>query len=1678
MKSDETSQEKENRPFQPAADRNKPWKPKLIDKMLLTASGQGSFRAGDKAALIAAKEAAERAAEEAVEEAMRASNAALAARAAAEEAVKEATKEASKAALAAETAKQAAKEVKAAKISLAAMDAAERAAAKAAEEAAEQAAKEAAEREAKLAAERAASEMAEREAAEEAARKAAEKAAEQAAREAAEREAREMAERAAVEAAQREARERAEAARIAEADRAARTARAIKAAKAAKAKKAVVAQKASKAAMTARAAKFAKRAAEKQQTTRKRHVKRELNWKLAVAMSVTAATLVVGIYLVHGFQMKRTAGLMLRQAKAAQEKGQLDEAVQFYTYYVNYAPEDDEAYCTLAMLVTDQSEKRPNRRAFMRAFLMLEQAARRDPENVDVLFRLVDYSMEIGRMSDAAEHLKRLRTKFPGDSELEVKLGRCQMATEHFREAIASFQGVVASDPRNGEAYIELARLLRDKAGDPDQADAVVNQMVTANGTSAKARLLRGQYRQENDDLAGAKEDVLRALEMAPDNAEVLVAAAQLAMDEQELEDARGYLDRARELYPDDEKVHQALAVLNVTEGKTDEAIDLFHEAVDKSEDPRAMLSLADLQLKKGDVAAVRHTIKQMRKAGYRPEILEYFESRIHIAESRWREASYMLERLRPKVAGNPEFANRVDLLLGLSYEQLRLFDRQLDVYHRVLNEDPSLIPARLGYASALFRTGKLDQAAEEYKKLEGTMGTDEFLKVPALRNNMFQLTVARIERLPEAEQNWTELEEFLEKVESAQDVDEVQATLMRAELLAKTDKLEKARELVSARRDEKPKELDLWIAQAKLAAMGKGPEAGLKVLDDAFTQLGDSLALRLTRANMAIRLDPIQGKRILRMLESEVEKFSKTEQARLWRGLGAAYYRFRDREKARQFWQRVVELQPGDAQMLLTLFELARETGDEAGISKAAEAVKKLLGRRSSEFYYCEASRAIWMVQAGTSDKKTLGPAKQLLRIAAQQRPNWHEIPRLEAEIALLENSMDTAIEKFQLASELGPLSPVYLGQLVRLLYINGRYEEAKEVIGKLQGREVSLTMRKLEAELSFLTGDLNQALDLAKKTVVNSQQATDFLWYGQLLARGQKNEEAQASFRRALELDSTIPQAWLALVALLVDAKKPAEAQKVVLEAEVKLSEDVAPLTLAQAYQMLGDATRAEQYFLRALSLIPGDIRVIRKVAQFYLQTGNREKAHKYLGQILKLAGSDPEKYQDQLVWARRSLARVLASERHYGRLLQGLKLLEQNVRDGKMSVEDVRLKAAMLASRSDRKSRQEAVSLYEEIRKRQDGTLSPREQFALAQLYDKTDRWTRCRDEMLNLVTEHPEHVGFLVGYIHTLLRHDSPSGAVKPWVDKLEKLRPKAPATIAIKARMLVKARKPESAVRLLETLIPRPLPSRQVDKLREVANLMEELELFDEAEKLLVEFAQKTPEGPLALASFLGKRKKVDHALDQCELAIENAVPVAGVLATAVGILRESRDVVTPEHFTRVNKWFANAVERNPHSKEILLQLGGFRDLQGKYTEVIKIYRDFLKRSDVTDFEKALASNNLAFVLAIGTDQGEESFKMVNTAIDVLGPSPDLLDTRAMAYLATGRPKSAIEDLRQAIADSPSALKYFHLALAHKAANDKRSAARAMQVARDNHFLNLQQVPKVERDKYKELVDSL
>jgi len=86
--------------------------------------------------------------------------------------------------------------------------------------------------------------------------------------------------------------------------------------------------------------------------------------------------------------------------------------------------------------------------------------------------------------------------------------------------------------------------------------------------------------------------------------------------------------------------------------------------------------------------------------------------------------------------------------------------------------------------------------------------------------------------------------------------------------------------------------------------------------------------------------------------------------------------------------------------------------------------------------------------------------------------------------------------------------------------------------------------------------------------------------------------------------------------------------------------------------------------------------------------------------------------------------------------------------------------------------------------------------------------------------------------------------------------------------------------------------------------------------------------------------------------------------------------------------------------------------------------------------------------------ALNDDNWTEGLEFVQRAIELIGPNPEVLDTRALLYLKAKRPDRALQDLNQAIAQAPTPTMYVHLAQAQLMAKNAPAAAEAFRKAKE------------------------
>ncbi len=1458
---------------------------------------------------------------------------------------------------------------------------------------------------------------------------------------------------------------------------------------------------------------------------------KRLNVRLTLWLVGITLVLVVSVHLLHGYQLERNADFLKGRAENAVADNDSEEAIKYYNQYLKYR-DDRDGYSALAELVfTTAEETGASPRDWYRAYTILEEAIRRHEDLANVRRRLIEYTMMAGRYTDSLDHIRYLNEHGDEDPKLEVQKAQCYFRSGEEASALKTLYGLVGydqeaetfiDDPGPGakeiEAFELLAGLLRRKPEGTERADEVMDRLVALNPDSAEARLTRANYisttvrpaqTQEEFDVARteakkrAKVDLDKAFAIAPDDADVMLAMAGYAMSEQDYVRTRELLDKALADHPERQEIYLGLAQLATTEKNPKAGIEYLKRGAEEATDVQMILpQLLQFQLQEKDLVGARATCKAMDEHSFANEFIRFSEAQVTFAENSYWKAARELEAVRPAIARGrfaAAFLPRLELLLSSCYELLGMYDRQLEVARRVLQRYPGQAGARLSEAHALQRLGRYDEADITLQLLAGNV--EQF---PALAMPVFQLARNDQSRRPAQQRDWTFVNELAEKLYADPARSPMDIAIMKAGLLMEQNQLAEAQEVLRAARQQDPKDVRVWSGLAKLLLRLDRVENVGPLLEMAEKQLGDVYGLRAERLRLLNQQggDNVAGE--LQKLEQNLDHFSEPERVSLMTQLGATYLRIRDYEGAKRVWQFAIDHDPRNAATRQILFELMSDTNDVAGMKAVLKNIEDSpnWGASSPLYKYCKAMLLIKPLTGRFNDKpsvytdaerKSLNDASRLVNEAKSVRGEWASLWRVRAEIDQLEHNFDGAIAAYQRALECSQSGQTVVARrLVRLLSAKNRFTEANEAlkyIGELSGTD---PLAKTVGRNLVAGGQVAKALEMARKDVEGDpDNPANHIWLAHVLEQDGKMDEAQAEYRKAVKLGPNLPYAWMLLVRHLVANKKTADAADVIRQGAGPLEKN--PRTMAQLYELVDDAEQAEHFYQVALEAEPDDPVALQRMVEFYFKSARAAgpeqfmervgKARPYLDRIVETTknSTDPASLQ-QHGWARRTQAEIIAAGGTYENILEAAKLIERNARDGALPQADIAALVNMLAKRPETKSRAKAVRLLEDLKRRR--PLGPRERLLLGQLYERAGDWTRARDLMLESLTTNNSDPEMLIAFVRSLINHSEYDEATR-WLDTVDELLPKiAPrvqesfraSVTELRARLLVHQGQPEQAVAMLEQLVPSPLPPNQLDRLRMVSMLMEQLGQFDAAQRMLEGYAQQEPRGVIALAAFLGRRGEIDKAFAMLEDSRGNQ-SVTEIAPVALEALRNYPEQATPERFQTLEGWAKEGLQTEPDPSQIKLLLAEIYDAQGRYDDVVTIYREVLAAEEDDSMKAAVVKNNLAFVLALTNQELPEALRLINESIKVIGPRSDLLDTRGMVYLKQGNLEKAIADLRLSASNEPSVSKYFHLADAEKQANHLEAARDALAQA-EQLGDNLSRMTPLEKKRYQQLVDEL
>ena len=207
-----------------------------------------------------------------------------------------------------------------------------------------------------------------------------------------------------------------------------------------------------------------------------------------------------------------------------------------------------------------------------------------------------------------------------------------------------------------------------------------------------------------------------KALELAPDDPEVLFTAAVASEQKQDSASARGYYQKGIKLDPKNIAFSLNLARLETREGHLDQAESVLRQADQANPSLDLAFELAETLIAQNKIDGKDEAasyIARLRDAGLGDTLVRYLEAQVLFRRKKWAEAIPQIEMARAVLKSVPRLAVPLNLMLAECYSHMGSDEQRLNALRQAADGDQAPESVRIEFARALARAGKLDQAVD-----------------------------------------------------------------------------------------------------------------------------------------------------------------------------------------------------------------------------------------------------------------------------------------------------------------------------------------------------------------------------------------------------------------------------------------------------------------------------------------------------------------------------------------------------------------------------------------------------------------------------------------------------------------------------------------------------------------------------------------------------------------------------------------------------------------------------------------------------------------------------------------------------------------------------------------------------------------------------------------------------
>ncbi len=1397
---------------------------------------------------------------------------------------------------------------------------------------------------------------------------------------------------------------------------------------------------------------------------------RRVNWKALLILGV-GFLVVVGLVVAVKINSDRfTRRSALTQAQASEAAGDVDLALRQLEGFITTWPDDVDGLKLQSRLLAQSAQNIPQIQSAAAVNDRLLRMQPDSPESQDVRRRLIQLYVRLSdalrqnaeiikdrgseanelRYRTAASIARQLIDKGAKDGEahrlhaLALEGLVVKNDAQSLDQAISEFQKALEIDPHDTVAAEHLARLQQRDKKDPAAAEATMDALLNADPKSVAVRMARYRYFVFARDMAKSLAEIDKASEMAPQDLEVQVAAANDALQRLDFARAERHINAIPNPEANELQIRTLRGSLDLSQLHPDEAVEEWRKGLLAVGGGNIELTwrLAYTLIELGRLKDAKPLIQQFeRLAGEDRDAMARFLRALYAQKGNNPSiAKKILERTIDLM--QPVYKPDAYLTLGRCYEALNNPGQAMLNYQKAANLVPSSpIPRR--EIARLVGTTNTGDAVKEMDRVLSQNPNDLSLVVELARMQLNQQLA-----LPKERRLWGGVEELINRAIQL-DPTSVPVATLQADALAATERLDDARDLLkrslSGPGRKKP---ELWLTYAGALDRLDRREEALQALEEGSKPdaAGDHAMLRIARAKVLARLGRAQAARDV--LTKDRDQVPRSERPELARTLGELCRELGDRQGALDALADWAKQVPDKAEPALALLAFAQSYNDDKAAKLGLDALRTVDGGDIEP--YGRAARALELLRidrprsdtaemtapTDPAELKRLDEADKLVTLLNEDAPQLTIVPMLQGMIAERRGKPEEAIEAYRKSIKDGSLSPA-LARLVELLTRRKRFAEIEQLKAQFAKRaskdnipSLITSFDQINAAVALKVNDPQRAEDAVAAMVAaqpNSLIAVSN--QARLLSNHGKNGPAEESLRQLALRRPADTAPWIALVAFRVQHPELGPMAKLIDEIRLGYKGAHPELLEARCLWINNEIDAAAKKYEAALAQNGDDLTTLRDAAEFYEANGRLKESEPILRRAIK---KDPKTTS----WACRALALNLTTGPDRDNWSEAWALIKPGAPGAGETPEDRLVRATMLARSPESSDREQAVptliALANDLPASNPVAIEARMRLAQAHMEANQPALAVRLIAPVADNLDQPNALALALS-IEGLARINDLDSAQKQ-LDRLVALEPKSPRTAASKVWVLQKTNQPNEAVATAEASFNEALNAPNGEPIAlAFQDLLIKVGNKEGALKLAQRITAKWPRDAYILAKAELSLGQIAEAIKNCDLAMK-AGEIQEALRVATSIAIEKRN--DPVTLQAIDDLVATALAQGSKNAEVFNFIATLRHLQGRYEDEINMYQQAIA-SVPTSY---LFLNNMAWTLAEGLQRYDDALQRVNEVIRREGANPQFLDTRGVILARLNRLDEAVSDLETSVKNFPLATTYFHLARTYKQLN--------------------------------------